>query len=1207
MAEDQPIVPTINEEAGYEQSTNPALRPGTPWGDRLAENKRRVDAAKTTPLRQNIADGFKSTAAYAVGRNVSQRVDTREGLLSTIGQTVVAATGQAGKWGDSDWDKDKYYDELTEGMSNEHKDAIMAQTSYEGAQLTRKNIEDDLARYDRMGLTRGTATVMQLAGSLPDVDAPLVLLSGGGFGIAKAAGRAAWNAQRITRGMGLVSGAAAGLQAGAAVGALDALNRDTTSWMDAVRMTLMTTAAGGAIGAAAPKLMLPMKQIERDFRMRMERGDPTVWDEPLSTRQVDPSADRIIIEEEVAELAEETADDMSVGAAAAPGTTRAGLRPVTGDTVDLGGQVVTGRQRQWIEKAREWTFNSGYKEKYKAAMENWVDKAFASRIMNIGTNDVMRLVKSRGSVANWLSGTIFEVASGVVRGDTTTAAVQMRQYQGRLSRHLNDEPKILGAWAKANGRATMDPTGNFVIRVKPDGYRDFYKQAMLDIEAEATIRAGGKATRSADPHVREMADRFIMANEEALQIMKGRQGETAVRGFENALDGVPYMPYRWHPATMMAALARKDSAGNPLLTTDMMVEGFAAAYIAKGTFTDPEVAKQAADALVQRFVARGRGQDDSIMSMLTKDGRDYIEQSMKGLGRYTDQEIENFMRRFDSQMEERSKAGFAKSRSEIDLNTAIKLRDGSEMRIIDFMDPDFSATQQRYLRQVAGHSALARKGITHKGERGELIAALRAEQRAMGEDPIDDNLLEAMFSEFDGAAQIGSFQGQNNAGIGAMAELKALGSLSMLQLNGFAQAAETGVGVFAVGMDNWFTRGIKPMFDKAIRDGNDQVFEELSFLTGMIGRDQDTFRPHLAIDEANDYTANNAMTRGLSQARALIAQGNNIQGYTSGLNAIRGFQQKVAWLGMSDRILRTIADDVAGVGGSTVWKPNGRMYRDLGLDTDHYHRLRDLVEDGTIEFKTTKSPTGKTIRYVNKLNLDKWDADLAQDFSSALARNEAQLVQRPLAGETDRWMHTHLGAFLSHLKTFPLLAIQKQGARHAAQADMQAMAVTLGGMATAYAAINMRDILTGRERTPEERFKSAIAYANITGWVSMYNDPVMTALGQHDWRINGFGAYAEPFTTPSLDIANRLIRVPGALASAVTSDEELGGADRSALRAIPFVRLTEMLTSLAGANLLDDPNITRRREARQAAREEPAAVPQESSDALDGVTNMVME
>lgn len=1162
-------------DIGPEPISNPALRPGTPWGDTLAQNQAMLDrAARPRAARNALQDGFESTALSGMLRNVRQRVDTSQGVLSTIGQTAVAATGQAGRWGESDWNKADHYDELTADIPMEFWDDIFEQTTLEGAKLTRGNIQSDLQRMQRMGLDSGAAALHAMAGSLADVDMPLVLLSGGGFGVAKAAGRVAYSnrlrgstALATERAAGITSGVVAGAQAGVLVGGLDALNRDTTTWMDGIRTALTMTAFGGAVGAAAPRMMMNLKDVEADFTRRMREGDPTVWDDPASIRPVDVNAGRINTVMDAAEDVAQDTSDMSIGAAASPGTTRASMRPQTGWVNDLGSDPVTSRQQAIIQQARDWQFNTGYRQRFKEATENFVDNLFTKPWMNPGTNNVMQMVRSQGDTLNWLSGTIFEVASGVVRGDTTTAAVLMRQYQGRLSRHVNHEQSIVGAWAKRTGQATMDPTGNFVVRVKPEGYRQFYREVLLDMAAD-----GQTTMRSSDPDVRRMSDSFNSATEEALAMLKGRPGETAVTGFENAAHKGNYVPYRWYPSSFMQALSRKLPDGSNALNKDMLVEGFARGYTSKGTFSDPKTAKQAAEALVNRFVSRGQGIDESIQSIFSKDGRDYLEKSMQMLNKYTDQEIADFMQRFDRDLTNARKDGFAKRKSEIDLNTEIVLRDGSTMKIIEFLDPDLSAVMQRYFRQVAGHSALARKGIPDIATRNDVVAAARAEQRSLGEYPMDQNVLEAMFSEFDGAAQVGAAMGQKNNGIGAAAELKSLGSLSMLQLNGFAQAAETGVGMVAVGLSNWFNRGVGRMIDDAIKNSNTQVLDEMMFFTGEIGKDQHTFRPHLVLDEAVDYRGNDKVTKALSVTRGLIAQGNYIQGYTSGLNAVREFQQKVAWLGMSDKIFKTInADIVSGKFANADWAMNGRMYRDLGLDRKQYWDLRELIETGVVEIKTAKTVLGD-IQYVNRLNIDKWDADLAQDFMSALARNEAQLVQRPLAGETDRWMHTQLGAVLTHLQTFPILAIQKQGARNAGQMDMQAAAQTMGGLASAYVAISLRDTIAGRERDGVERGKAAFAYANISGWVSLYNDPVMTALGLHDFRVNGFGAYAKPLSAPAIDIANNLIRAPGAVAQAVLGEDELSGGERSAIRTLPFVRLIDTVTGLAGANLLDDPN-----------------------------------
>lgn len=179
-----------------------------------------------------------------------------------------------------------------------------------------------------------------------------------------------------------------------------------------------------------------------------------------------------------------------------------------------------------------------------------------------------------------------------------------------------------------------------------------------------------------------------------------------------------------------------------------------------------------------------------------------------------------------------------------------------------------------------------------------------------------------------------------------------------------------------------------------------------------------------------------------------------------------------------------------------------------------------------------------------------------------------QTVQAAMAGETDRWMHTVWGAMLTHLQTFPILAVQKQFFRNAQSKDAQAVAAALAGFATAYASLTVRDQFTGSKRDAAERVKAAVGYANITGWMPMYTDPIIGVLGMEDLRFNQFGAYAEPLQVPSLDIINHLVNAPGAVLS-LGEEERLSYQHKQHIRAIPFVRIAESIVRMGSFGKLE--------------------------------------
>jgi hypothetical protein len=184
-----------------------------------------------------------------------------------------------------------------------------------------------------------------------------------------------------------------------------------------------------------------------------------------------------------------------------------------------------------------------------------------------------------------------------------------------------------------------------------------------------------------------------------------------------------------------------------------------------------------------------------------------------------------------------------------------------------------------------------------------------------------------------------------------------------------------------------------------------------------------------------------------------------------------------------------------------------------------------------------------------------WDQQLATDFAAALNRSVNQQVQKALAGETSRWMHTVWGGALTHLQTFPILAIQKQFFRNAQSRDGQAVITALAAYGSAYTALSLRDAITGTDRDATERAKTAFGYSNLTGWMPMYSDPVMSILGLEDMRFNTFGPYAKPMSVPIIDTMNNLYRAPGAIKDVIAGENNF--SDNQAVRAIPFFRTVE--------------------------------------------------
>ncbi|MDG1313995.1 MAG: hypothetical protein P8P29_00545, partial [Flavobacteriaceae bacterium] len=471
-----------------------------------------------------------------------------------------------------------------------------------------------------------------------------------------------------------------------------------------------------------------------------------------------------------------------------------------------------------------------------------------------------------------------------------------------------------------------------------------------------------------------------------------------------------------------------------------------------------------ASAVLRRAELRDADIDTSVFTLLQGDGRDFLRDSLEMAG-VRGPEQEAIMTRLAGAAEDRGKQSFAKSRNDVDMQEPIVTEDGSELMIVDMLSQDLSGDWQRYTRSLAGSAALARQGITSRAKRSEVISAAQAEQRAVGEDVMSSQQLEAMFTNFDGGAVKGWSGMDPNKAPESQGMLpvimKRMTNLAWLGKMGFTQLGETGAVMAQVGLKNWMRRGVMQNFDATLRAGGKELLDDLAFITGEIGMDHKLFAEHLSLDELSSLDSMpfaSKLDRNLSNL-------SYAQGYVSFFNSMRGWQQKTASLGVSDKVFRTLRDSMES--GTELSDAVKARFWDIGLDAEALQRLEGLISDGTIEF----SPDG----FVNRLHIDRWDGDLADVFGASITRNMNQVVQKSMAGESDAWMHTAMGSVLSHLKTFPMQATQKQLVRHFRHNDPEAYATLGMGLATAGVASMVRAALDGKsgEMSMEDHAKRA--------------------------------------------------------------------------------------------------------------------------------------
>lgn len=1120
------------------------------------EVEAQIEFTEGRTLKQAWTDGVMSTVAAKMQRNISQRVDPQADFLSQVFQAGTAAIGQSGKWGEGKWDKAAHYGELTKDVPREYWEDIFEQTSLEGARISRTNIMAEMSRGQRMGMDSGTAALLGISGLILDIDAPLILASGGSMFAAKAAGRVA-RATNSVRLAGLAGGAVAGAEAGVLIGAGEALSSDVSTWVDGVAVALGSIALGGTLGTIAPELFGSAVKMKSDLETRVADGDGYVYgdnmegwtDEVPASRSVDwktadiaaaPDAEVAGVTDVPAFIEPNAAKDLSAKAMQGPAVFPALTDPLE-KMSDVSKKIIQA------SRTRMWSVDFNFKK--KAAFEDTLTRISTNPVFNIGTGDVMGLLKSNSTVANRLIHDIFELPGRQISGETANSATLQKMYQGIGGTHKARVPLIQREWAQRNGKQRFT-IGGKPVGIQDDALREFNRRVYLDMNAASL----GKP-RDPDDLIRQASDMYGAAGKHMIRVAKGKPGEIPLDGADLIPEESFFIPYRANGRKMAKAIIDKK------FSREQLVDAYAQSYLNVGAIRTLDMAKEIAEAYVTRFLSKATHADDSMISLFGRDGREFLREGLMQRG-MSQTDVENFMRRFDNEMTERGKITSLKHRNDLDFSVPIG---DSGLAIVDMMRGDLDSVYEGYVREMAGASALARYGITSRANRREWVDAMLSEQRALGEAPMDGEKVMAMFSAFDGGVEWGYGRlGGTNKGIGAMAAVKSMASLSALPFNVFAQLGETGIGVVAVGAKTWFNRGIGGLVDNAIKSKSKAVLAEFGPLLGDIGKDQIVLRSYMNLDEVDEYSHG----AGWAQAFALrvsevTAKANELQGYVTFLHHVRGWQQQYAALGMADKLFRMIKDN-----NFDQFDMGARVYRDLGFDRDFAERLREQVTNGNVSFATKKwRGIGKTT-YVDRLNLEKWPADLAQEFAAGLKRGMNQTVQAAMAGETDRWMHTVWGSMLTHLQTFPILAVQKQFFRNAQSKDAQAVAAALAGFATAYASLTVRDQFTGSKRDAAERVKAAVGYANITGWMPMYTDPIMGVLGMEDLRFNQFGAYAEPLQVPSLDIINHLVNAPGAVLS-LGEEARLSYQHKQHIRAIPFVRIAESIVRMGSFGKLE--------------------------------------
>ena len=685
----------------------------------------------------------------------------------------------------------------------------------------------------------------------------------------------------------------------------------------------------------------------------------------------------------------------------------------------------SGTEDDIIERANEMMESRGIKEQLESSRTNkaarMAPKFFAS--------DFTQLINHPSNVVKKIAYDLLEGGTGAVKGQGRTASQIKDVYERRLlSKGLIPLNEQYSIWAKDNNISFY--TREYHTR----GYDRFYTDVRNALEA----RTVGKMEGDLHPAVREAADSW----DEMMAHAADMGHQSGVDAFQNIAKRKGYVPLHWNGQKIM----KVDAQGGAGTAKKLITKGYQSIGI------DEDMAQKVAAAVVKRAQDERAGVDANIAGLLDKNQRGQLTEQLQRMG-LSDAEVSSFTKRLDAR-ELKEGPGFTKSRTKIDLTLS-----HNGVSLLDLVDNDLNTIASTYARSVAGRSALAQKGIFNDGQwRALKSAALKDNARiqAMGKTG-DDNLVEHLDdikSYFDAAPVAGGVTpGTRRLQQGTM--LSALGMLWAAQL------AELGTVVGRLGLKSAARSmpDVSQMFTLAskVRTGKNPIIDELRPLLGDFDYDHLMYRPDIILDDkitsAIDSTSWGAkLDKGLGKASTAL-------GYASGMNTVRHIEQQLA----AKMIVNKFAD--LAVNPDKIAKSLVRM-EDIGVDGTELDKIvRSISRHAEFEGSTLK-----------KMNLDKWNPNVAETFAFAINKHTAQVVQRQLAGETSSWMHKSIGSLLTQFRHFPIVAYEKQLLRNVRIHDQALFTTLLYGFAVSYGIQAIKAGLAGDDVTSPDTFKRSVNY-----------------------------------------------------------------------------------------------------------------------------------
>lgn len=1141
-------------------------------GERLAAGE---DVYSRSTPEVNLLGGT-STSEDAAERTAADDLSTwdqvKRGFRGTFATSAYNWTTRHQMDVDPDFNIDDHIDGLLNGIPGQYRNSFDGARSLEEAQKIKGEIQGDLTDQNILMHSGAQGYAANMLGGMVDLDMPITFLSGGSY-LEEKVGVKAASLGRVGR---AISTGAAGAEAGAIVGTGKAVTSPTGDWSDIPQAALGGMLFGTALGAFSGKAHTPEEKanasaadLRKDFADSMADGQAGTRDYTTSQPEADPTFDmeahtetvksdakvdenvgnletqmadiekqhdalpetdtegRQALKDKMDTLADQRLEEMknkkdrllnrdgdSVGASSTSKNT--GPDPYANLNEEgkrMKDEAVRFNQANGLGTAEDFAFPNTRAGRSAQKMYNAIKKTpYAS--------DFDRLWNSPSPISRALAYKLLESPIGIVRNNKS-AALLHDMYLSNITHDVNvNYEKSFNKWLKE--RKSSVPTSE---AMSTPALRDTFNKE-FKVEMDSRYHDGGSHPDTTAA-VKEFADHADNSYARAQEILKGRAGETSVRGAEDLKTQSGYFPQRWS-GQKVTALIKQMTEDGIKNARDVIERTLQKQYKAIHGWDDA-TSLAMAKAITRRAIAKERGIDTNVKRLLDQEGADFAKQMLMDNG-IKKEVAEKVIDKLKASKADSKNESVLKKRTDIDARTQI---DGTNYTINDLLDTDVVRVHTNYARQVSGAAALARHGI-QRADWKDIVRSIKDDEVGqLGKQHTPDDFFDGMYSHFTG----GPIAGGLNPWIRRANQLT---NLSLLNSLGLTQLAESGVNIAAVGVKVFIQTARKEVQDM-FKGKKSPAMEELSKWLSPIDGEHMAIRDDLMLDQMrNDPGHYSELGNWLDR---MGSKGQRLQGYVTGFYYVKQLQQRIAIRGMLHRLGEMYNE------GKLI---SDRRLQDMGMDDKTAARIGKYFKDGTIEYE----PDGG----IKALHPEKWDASDFEDFVGILNRHTNQVVQRAMKGEDSLWMHRDAGAMLMHLKNFTMLSLQKQLMRNARVMDAVSATGFLYGLGTAAAVYAARQAISGKDKKdqkldPEDIARGAFALSNMTSVIPSFIDPLAQMTGLQDYKINNYGTTGggSPLIPipPMFPTLSRLAMAPIGYKHLVTGNYTK--ADINAIQATPLI------------------------------------------------------